>query len=56
MIMKKQYINPELEVVVIQTSGFMMASQDAPVGGGSQNNGNALAPGFDWDDDDWEDE
>lgn len=55
--MKKIYFNPKMEVVDLKINQQLLAgSTDAPVGGGSQGNGNALAPGFDWDDDDWEDE
>lgn len=54
--MKKTYINPELQVVMMNTCELLTGSKTAPVGGGSQDNPNALAPGFDWDDDDWEDE
>ena len=54
--MKKEYINPEMDVVVFEPTLLQSASPNTlnPSGG---NPGNTLAPGYDDDDDeDWGDE
>ena len=43
--MKKIYMQPTIKVVVLKRRQHLLAgSTDAPVGGGSQGNGDALAP------------
>ena len=61
--MKKQYINPELQVVVMKTAGMLANSpfQFNGSGGGRLNpqsgnaTGDALGHGFDFDEDEDED-
>ena len=47
--MKKIYIASEMEVVEIEMNvGLLAGSVDAPVSDETQDNGDALAPGFEW--------
>ena len=48
-IMKKTYINPELQVIVMQTAG--MLAQSLEKGSGNINPNDIGAPSYDLDDD-----
>ena len=49
-IMKKTYINPELQVIVMQTRAMLAGSP--PLSDGDYDPSKpVLAPGMDWDDD-----
>lgn len=43
--MKKTYMNPEIEVVVVNTQPLLAGSVTAPIDG-MQGNGDALSPEF----------
>lgn len=53
--MKKEYINPELTVIDIKLNGVLLNGSPltAPVDPSGQTNGDALAPGSDFFDDDF---
>lgn len=50
--MKKTYINPQLQVIVIETAG--MLAQSLRKGDGYIDPGDMGAPEFDWDEDEFE--
>lgn len=47
--MKKSYINPELQVIVMETAGMLALSDPRLKDGNAVGPG--MAPGMDWDDD-----
>ena len=47
--MKKIYMTPEMETIEIQTSGALLMPMS--VNGKTNNSGDLLAPGYDFDDD-----
>ena len=51
MIMKKAYINPEMEVVKIAIKQQVLTQQSLVTNPEHVNPGSSDAPGFDWDDD-----
>ena len=47
--MKKEYFAPEMEIVDIKTNQYLLAgSETAPLSEETQDNGNALAPAFEF--------
>ena len=52
--MKKTYINPELEVVKLQTMQMLAASLEVHDDVEITSEGDILAPGFDFEDDDFD--
>ena len=50
MIMKKAYINPEMEVIKIAIHQQVLTQQSIVTNPDPVNPGSSDAPGFDWDD------
>ena len=53
--MKKEYINPTMEVVNIETMSVLAASDKVGIGSGTKSPGGADSRNFDpyWDDEEW---